>query len=476
MNPRVEMGLYERIPSTKKAASLSISRRQLFGIALAVVAGLSAYLIAADLTLAARYTLAIFAVAITLWITEAIPLVATAMVILFLEIILLGLPGGPLGLENTGYRIFLQPLFAPAVVLMLGGIVLSSALNKHGLDVIFAAAVLRVLPKTSGAVLAGFMVVTAFLSMWMSNTAATALMLAILMPALKNLSDDDPLRGALVLSIPFSANLGGMATPVGTPPNAIAIGALSQIGVRIGFLEWIKVSLPLTIVLLIITWLALMRIYPPKSRVVKVNMREVGQLNRTNIFILVILSLTILLWLTTDLHGIPEAAIAIIPIIIFLASRVLERQDFNALDWDVLIVIGGGLSLSTAFEQSGLSDVIVNLMQTGLLPLWQLILLAGTMSVLLSTIISHTAAISLLMPLVISMGGAAVIPVAMGAALASSAGLGLPVSNAPNTLAYSTGLLSNKDMAKCGLFLSFVGTLLITVLMLLWYGGEYLIP
>jgi sodium-dependent dicarboxylate transporter 2/3/5 len=359
---------------------------------------------------------------------------------------------------------------------MLGGIVLSSALNKHGLDVIFAAAVLRVLPKTSGAVLAGFMVVTAFLSMWMSNTAATALMLAILMPALKNLSDDDPLRGALVLSIPFSANLGGMATPVGTPPNAIAIGALSQIGVRIGFLEWIKVSLPLTIVLLIITWLALMRIYPPKSRVVKVNMREVGQLNRTNIFILVILSLTILLWLTTDLHGIPEAAIAIIPIIIFLASRVLERQDFNALDWDVLIVIGGGLSLSTAFEQSGLSDVIVNLMQTGLLPLWQLILLAGTMSVLLSTIISHTAAISLLMPLVISMGGAAVIPVAMGAALASSAGLGLPVSNAPNTLAYSTGLLSNKDMAKCGLFLSFVGTLLITVLMLLWYGGEYLIP
>ncbi len=463
------MAATNKLQTRYQAGRLSpVAARRYGGLLLALAAGIAVYLLTASLALAARQTTAIFAVAITLWVTEAVPLYATSLIIVFLEVVLLGREGGSLGLTGAEYRIFLQPFFDPAVVLMLGGLGLSAALAKYKLDSLFAAAILRRLPATPGAVLAGFMLVTAVLSMWMSNTAATALGLAIIAPALKSIPEDDPWRSALVLAIPFAANLGGMATPVGTPPNAIALGALNRIGARVSFLQWMTIAVPLVLVLMVATWFILLRVFKPRRRVVHITMPTTSEFRRERVLVLVVMTITVLLWFTGAWHGIPDGIVALVPLILFFGSRILDSKDMNALGWDVLLIIGGGLSLSAAFQASGLSEVIVGLLHTSALPAWELILLVTIVSVLLSTVISHTAAISLLMPVVISLGGGWVVPAAVAAALASSVGLGLPVSNAPNSMAYGTGLVSTGSMAKSGFPLSLLGTVLITAVTALW--------
>lgn len=438
--------------------------KKVFAILLAITAALLAYGTTSGLALAARLTIGIFILAAVLWMSEAIPLYLTSFVILFLEVILLGLPSGALGLAPGEYKIFLQPFFDPVILLFLSGFTLGAALNRHHLDAIIAANILRRLPTTPGAILAGFIAITAALSMWMSNTATTALMLAVMTPLLKKVPAGDPWRSALVLAIPFAANIGGMGTPVGTPPNAIALGALNRIGIHISFLQWIALALPIMLCLLFALWFVLMRSFHLHQRTdITLDIEQPGSISGMGWLVLITFMLTALLWLTAEWHGIPEGIIGIVPVIVFFGSGALLKADINHLGWDVLLILGGGMSLSVAFQKAGLPAVITSLVQLNVMNPWQVILLITVLASLLATFISHTAAASLFVPIVIGLGGSNIASTAIVAALATSIGMVLPISTPPNTMAYGTGEVDTRQMASQGIRLHLLGIIALTL-------------
>jgi len=431
------------------------------------------YLLTSGLAPAPRLALTIFGVAAMLWITEAVPLYVTSFIILFLEVTLLGLPGGPLGFEGSEYKAFLQPFFDPTITLFMGGFALSAALSRYRLDALLASAILRRLPPTPGAVLAGFMAATVFLSMWMSNTATTALMLAVMLPVLGNIAESDPWRRALVLAIPFSANLGGMGTPVGSPPNVIALGALQRAGVEISFIKWMAIAVPVMLLMLFFTWFLLMRFFPPQSGTVLLT--RAGQNNATittrGWFVLATFIGTALLWLTSAWHGIPEGIVGLIPVILLFGSKTLSTENISNLGWDVLLIVGGGLSLSVAFQQAGLPEVIADLLPTAGMPIWQLLVLMIALTSLLGTFISNTATAGLLMPIVIGLcaGHPAMTAITVATTLAISMVMTLPISTPPNTMAYGTRAIGTADMARTGLLINLAGmALLVLAGSLLW--------
>ena len=206
---------------------------------------------------AGRLTLGIFTAAAILWVVEPFPLYVTSFIVVILEVVLLGRAGGPLGLTGGGYTIFLTPFFDSVVVLFLGGFVMARAVKRYGLDERISRGILRRVGTRPCTVLFGMMVTTAFLSMWISNTATTALMIAVAIPIIKSFPSDEPFRKAIILGIPFAANVGGIGTPIGTPPNAIAMGILDQAGRGISFIEWMYRGIPVMIILLAVTWLVL---------------------------------------------------------------------------------------------------------------------------------------------------------------------------------------------------------------------------
>ena len=187
-----------------------------------------------------RAALGILLLAATLWITESIPLYATSLIIVLFQVLFISE-------ETIGADETLAPFFSPIIALFLGGFVLASALHKYDLDLKIADAILERAGKAPGKVMLALMGTTAFLSMWMSNTATTALMIALALPIYEQIPKEERFKKGLILGIPFAANIGGMGTPIGTPPNAIIIEELSNFGFTVSFLDWMLLALPLTI-------------------------------------------------------------------------------------------------------------------------------------------------------------------------------------------------------------------------------------
>lgn len=400
---------------------------------------------------AAQRTLGVFVLAIILWVSEAIPLYITSFVIAALLAIFV-----PHHIQGISYKEFLTPFFSPVILLFLGGFVLATGLKKYRLDSVLASAILRRVGKRPWAILAGFMGVTALLSMWMSNTAATALMIAVALPLVHSMQAEDPMRIGVLLGIPFAANLGGIATPIGTPPNAIAISALRDAGVQINFLEWMGLALPAALILLVVTWLLIMLLFRPKSSELTFSIQKVKHLGWREWLVLGTLLVTVLGWLTGRLHGIPDAIVALLPALVFFALGLLGRKDFRSLGWDVLILMGGGLALGRAVSASGLDQwMVASLGIQGLPPI---ALFAGfiVLTAALTNFISNTSSAALIVPLAIGLAGASGNSLVVGVALAASASMLLPVSTPPNAIAFGSGLLKVKDMFKAGIIVAII--------------------
>ena len=218
---------------------------------------------------ASRICLMIFVGAAGLWVTEAIPPFATAIAVIVLSIYLLGEPGGVMGLESTGltesYRIFLNPVASPILVLFFGGFMLALAATKHGFDVRMARACLKPFGTKPRMVLLGVILITGVFSMFMSNTATTAMMIAIVAPLFRDMERRQPFKRALVLAVPFAANIGGVATIIGTPPNAVAASVLAEVGTPISFFGWMLIGLPVALVMMLVLWLLLMKVFNPRT-------------------------------------------------------------------------------------------------------------------------------------------------------------------------------------------------------------------
>ena len=442
----------------------------MFLVSLFLAAG-STYILLQSQKQEIAFMLGIFLLAALLWVTEALPLFATALLVIGLEIILLSNPGEwkGFGFEmggNPSYREILSPFADPILILFLGGFILARAAVKEGVDRALASSILKVFGAKPNMVILGMMLITGAFSMFMSNTATTAMMITLVSPLFINLKEGDPLRKGLVLCIPVAANIGGMGTPIGSPPNAVAIGFLRTEGIDISFLNWMIIGVPLALILLALAWLVITRIFKSPDPNVRLETKK-KTIKGRGWFVITIFSLTILLWMSDQVHGLPSAVTALFPVIVFTSTGIIDRHDYNNLEWHILALIAGGIALGLGMKLSGLDVLIVSMIPTDSNFIFVLLIV---FTVLLSIFMSNTAAANLLIPLGITLAtlsfGIGKVEVAyygLSIALASSAAMALPISTPPNAIAYAQGTLVSRDFMRTGGLISFAAILLISL-------------
>ncbi|TGK00849.1 DASS family sodium-coupled anion symporter [Leptospira semungkisensis] len=425
----------------------------------------------------------IFLCAAGLWIFEIIPGHATSILIILAEIILFSNPGKwdflkQYQIPNTkspAPAVFLASLADSAVVLFLGSFALAKACVKVGVDRWLANRVLPYFGTSPKFVLLGLMCITASISLWMSNTATASLMIALVFPLLSVLSKEEKFRKAVLIGIPFAANLGGIGTPIGSPPNVIAFANLKNQGYGdfISFGSWMLVAIPLLLILMIAAWFWLLRAFPA-SPGLQLSLRYEtlsgeGSQKRLR-FVLFGFFLTVIFWLTESLHGIPAGVVALFPLLLFTSAGILESSDLRSLEWDVLILVAGGIALGTGIEKSGAGAWFGELIGSKTGPnesLWVLGIFFS-IGLFLSTFLSNTATANLLVPLALPVATLLMpgnesyaIQLVLGSALGASLAMSLPVSTPPNAVAYAVGGFEIKDMAKVGVKIGILGLVLV---------------
>jgi len=434
-------------------------RNLVLALVVVLAAAISAYLPAhAGLSREARHALFVLVLAAGLWVTEAIPAFAVSLVVFAVEILLLA----GLGRNGKAYASYLAPWSNPLVWLFLGGFAISHAASRTKLDRRVAELVLRRFGATRRGLLFGTMLVAFVLSMFMSNTAAATMLLAVVVPITERLPPDDPLRRALVLAIPVASNLGGMGTLIGSPPNGIAANAVAvaNASAPLDFAHWALVGLPPALLLFALSFVMLARpvaagplpaLPPPdvgkKTRALPAWMRSV---------VMATLLVTVVAWSTDALHGVPTPVVSFLPITVFAAIGVLGPKDVRTLGWDTLLLLAGGLALGDVVQTTGLSRwLAASLPLSGASPLALALLLAYAVA-LLSNVMSNTAAANVLVPIAIELGKGHEAMAAVPVAIAASAAMCLPISTPANALAFSTGKVTARDFLRPGLVLTFV--------------------
>jgi sodium-dependent dicarboxylate transporter 2/3/5 len=416
----------------------------------------------------------IFFLAVILWVTEAIPLFATSAVVILLLVLMLsessagmmwGLPAGFAG-AAPDFTAYTNCLADKVLILFLGGFFIAAGAAKFGLDRNLASLMLRPFGKKPSRVLLGIMAITGVLSMWMSNTATCATMMAVVIPIALRLDADDRFRVALLLGVPFAANLGGMGTPVGSPPNAIALGALKN--GTCSFVQWMAFAIPLTAILLVATWLILTTACRAKVQQIDLSMKAKWNQSRDAWIYYVTAAITITLWMTEALHGINSYIVGLVPVAVLLATRVINTADFRAMEWDVLWLVAGGIALGKGVAYTGFDTWAVGLINWGSVPGFALATVLAVAALGLSNFISNSAATNLLAPMSVaiatSAGSSEVVMVA-SVAIGSSLAMCLPISTPPNAIAYACGQIKTRDMAIIGGMVGAVGAVLMAVLL-----------
>lgn len=428
------------------------------------------------LTLVQQRTIALFVFAAFMWIIEAVPAWATSIITMVLLIFTIS--NGAFSffvndVENLGttvsYKDFMAQFASPTIMLFMGGFVLAIAATKVGLDVVLAKALLAPFGTKPKTVLLGILLVVAVFSMFMSNTATAAMMLAFLAPVLKNLPADGKGRIGLALAIPIGANIGGIGTPIGTPPNVIALGFLKEnLGIEVSFLDWCIRMVPFVLVMLLIAWICLLMFFPFKAKEIKL---EINADRKKDFHFWVVAAtfvLTIALWLIPEsITNLNSNEVALIPFAVFVATGVFTKKDFAEINWDVLWMVAGGLALGTALMKTGLAKVLVETIPFGTMSPLLVILVSGIVGYAIANFLSHTSAANLLLPILATVasaidlsnfGGSAALLI--GLAISTSVAMILPISTPPNAIASSTGLVETKDMAKMGIIMGVVGLIL----------------
>ena len=439
-------------------------------------------------TLTQQRVIAIFVFTALMWILEVIPTWTTSVV----AIVAILLTTSNKGLaflitkENVGslthYKDIMAAFADPVIMLFLGGFVLAFAATKVGLDVQLAKVMLKPFGKNPKTVLLGVLLVIGVFSMFMSNTATAAMMLTFLTPVLATLPKDGGGRISLAFAIPIAANIGGMGTPIGTPPNAIALGALNEAGFEINFLDWMLRMVPFVLVMLLIAWVLLMKLYPFKAKTIELKI-ETGDVRATpfqKYVVWVTFAFTIILWVFESVFKVNSNIVAMIPFAVFSATGILKARDLDKINWSVLWMVAGGFALGTALNQTGLA---ANLIKHIPFTDWNAIvvmLVGGLICYFLSNFISNSASANLVVPILIVVGTAmkgipsfealgGVPAMIIGVAIAASVAMCLPVSTPPNALAHSTGMITTRQMTTVGIIMGVIG-LTLGYLMLIFIG------
>ena len=435
------------------------------------------------LTAVHQRIISLFVFAALMWLTEAMPSWVTSMIVVTIMLFTVSTsafsflrpedPAAAAGL--VPFKSIMACFANPTIMLFIGGFVLAIGLTKVKLDVALARFLLKPFGTRSEVVLLGFILVTAIFSAFVSNTATAAMMLAFLTPVLRQLPADGKGRIALALAIPIGANLGGMMTPIGTPPNMIALDYLASIGMGISFVDWTIKMTPFVLVLLVIAWMLLRFMFPFKQKNIEIKIEGDIVWDFKTWSVVAAFAVTIFMWMFgTDLWGVDTNVVAMLPIAIFCATGILTRRDLEEINWSVLWMVAGGFALGVALNYKGagaesLSNLIVSSVPFGQFSPIAVMILAGLICFGFSNFISHSAATSLLVPVLgavavgmsdalAAVGGAQAMLV--GIAIASSVSMILPISTPPNAIAHSTGFIDQKDMMKVGIIVGVLGIVL----------------
>ena len=430
-------------------------------------------------TLTQQRVIAIFVFTALMWILEVIPTWTTSVVAIVS--ILLTTSNKGLGFlitkegvgALTNYKDVMAAFADPVIMLFLGGFVLAFAATKVGLDVQLAKLMLKPFGTNPKFVLLGVLLVIGVFSMFMSNTATAAMMLTFLTPVLATLPKDGGGRISLALAIPIAANIGGMGTPIGTPPNAIALGALEEAGYVVTFAGWMLRMVPYVIVMLLIAWVLLQKLYPFKAK--KIELKIEGQEVKATPFqkyvVWVTFALTIFLWVFEGLFKINSNIVAMIPFAVFSATGILKARHLEHINWAVLWMVAGGFALGTALNQTDLASTLIKTIPFASWNALVVMLVGGFICYFLSNFISNSASANLVVPILIIVGKAmagnetfdalgGVPAMIIGVAICASLAMCLPVSTPPNALAHSTGMITTKQMAVVGIIMGVVGLVL----------------
>ncbi|WP_115728464.1 SLC13 family permease [Actinomyces culturomici] len=415
----------------------------------------------------------IFLAAILLWVTEAIPLSATAALVIFLEVLFISDHAViPVAEEAPKYTVFFGALANPVIILFLGGFMLADGAAKYKVDRALSAVLLKPFLGKPRLTVMGVMLITALMSMFMSNTATTATMFAVMMPVIMALPEGRA-RTGIALSIPVAANVGGMGTPVGTPPNAIALGALQTAGISVTFLDWMLAAVPLMLIVLAVSWIFISWRYVPKDAKFDIDTSATFDTSRNAKIFYVVSVLTILLWMTESLHGISSNVVGFLPVVALMVTKVMGGDDLRALDWPVLWLVAGGIALGSGVGETGLDAWLLGSIQWGAIPTLLLILVLALVGWVTSNVISHSASANLLIPMGMGLAMTISTPaaeIAIVLALGCSLGMCLPISTPPNAIAYSTGTTPTKEMAIVGAVVGVTGVLLLAFVAPLTWG------
>ena len=409
-----------------------------------------------NLTVIQQRIIAIFAFATLMWILEIVSSWATSVAIIVL-MLLFCTDSGILPMVNEAevgkllsYKGVMATFADPVIMLFIGGFVLAIAATKTGLDAQLAKVLLKPFGTRSEMVLLGFLLITGLFSMFVSNTATAAMMLTFLTPVFHQLPPEGKGRISLAMSIPVAANLGGMGTPIGTPPNTIALKYLNDpegLNLGLGFGQWMMFMFPLVLILLFISWRILLKMFPFTQKRIELKIDGGMQKGFHSWVVIVTFFVTVALWLLDRVTGINSYTVAM-----------------------------GGFALGYGLNASGLAANAVESIPFGEFSPFLILLLGGAICYLLSNFISNSATAALLMPILAIVCGAmgdkldpigGTPTVLIGVAIAASSAMILPISTPPNALAFATGYVKQNDMAKMGIIMGVIS-------MVLGFGLVYL--
>ncbi len=406
------------------------------------------------------WTAAITLFTAILWVTEAIPIPAASLI----PFALFPFAG------VLSHKEVASALGSHVILLLMGGFMLSKSLEKSGVHKRLAVYMVKLAGGNSGRrVVIGFMLASALLSMWISNTATVLMLIPIALAVIQD-SDDDAMGIALIMGIAYAASLGGIGTPIGTPPNIIFMSVYQETtGKEIDFIAWMKIALPIVIIGIPLMAFWLTRHLSSNQ---KFNLPEIGAWHSAEKRVLVVFGLIAMAWITRriwsewfNLSTVGDSTIALLGVVLMFIipsgkkdDTLLDWKTAQDIPWGMLLLFAGGIAIAKAFTASGLSDQLGSaLTSLSSLPLWALILSVSLFVTFLTEITSNTATATLLMPVLASAGIAAGVDpklLMIPAAISASCAFMLPVATAPNAIAYGTGKFHIKDMAREGFVLN----------------------
>lgn len=473
---------------------------KLFGLFLGPIAALVVFLLPTPegLDPAGWYTAAVGLWMAIWWITEAIPIAATAL----LPLVLFPLIGAG-NIDEAA-----SPYANPLIFLFLGGFLIALAMQRWDLHRRIALNTIRSIGTTPTAIIIGFMVASAFLSMWVSNTATAMMMMPIGLSVIKLVRDAEKeadsdtthsFGALLMLAIAYSCSIGGVGTIIGTPPNALLVGFFDEsYGLDIGFARWMLVGIPMVIVALPTAFGVLRWVFPfnlteiPGGRsLIENKLRDLGPMSAPERMVAGVFGLVAVLWITRPLlddyvPGISDAGIAMFGALVLFLLPVDRKRGIFVLNWEwaerlpwgVLLLFGGGLSLAAAVSRTGLATWIGQTMTTAeAMPIIFIVAIVTATVVFLTELTSNTATAAAFLPIMASVAvgiGQNPMLLAIPAALAASCAFMLPVATPPNAIIYGSGELTIPDMARTGVLLNLACIVLITLLcytVLFWFFG-----